>query len=175
MTLRIEDGTNVAGAQAYADSADYVAWHTAFYGSAPTGSTAEIEGAILRAVAYLNTLKWAGARTNGRGQSLAWPRTGVEDCEELAIASDEIPTELIQAQHMLTKAEIDTVGVLAPNASPFAVKREKVDVIEVEYDTGTATGGTDDARTTVTGAIDLIGCFLVSEPGTGYYFSAMVV
>jgi len=164
MALIIETGTGAANSQAYASAASYVTWATAYYGSAPTDTTAEIEGAILRSVGYLNTLKWHGARTNGRSQALAWPRSGVTDCEGNEIASDEIPAELIQAQHILTHAELASPGILSPSGGLAVVKREKVDVIEVEYDTARMQGTVDDLRQYVTGALDLLRCF-ASLPG----------
>ncbi len=165
MALIIETGAGVAGAEAYADAAAYVTWHTAFYGAAPDATTAEQEGAIRRAVMYLNTLAWNGTKTYGRGQSLAWPRTDVTDCEGIAIGSGEIPAEVIYAQHVLTRAEIASPGVLAPTGSVIGgIKREKVDVIEVEYDTSRGTGTIDDLRTYVTAALDAVKCF-AATPG----------
>lgn len=166
MALVIETGTGAANSQAYADAAAYVAWATAYNGTAPTATTAEIEGAILRSVAYLNTLKWHGSRTNGRAQALAWPRQDVTDCEGNEIASNEIPAELIQAQHVLTEAELASPGITAPNGNfSRIVKREKVDVIEREYDTARATGTDADFRTMITGALDLLRCFAVLPGG----------
>lgn len=165
MALIIEDGTGKADAEAYADAAAYTAWHTAYYSAAPTETTAVIEGGIRRAVIYLQTLSWNGRRANGRSQALAWPRSGVTDCEGNAIADDEIPAELIQAQHILTRAELASPGILAPSGSAIGgIKREKVDVIEVEYDTSRGTGTIDDLRVYVLGALDLLKCF-ASTPG----------
>ncbi len=165
MALIIETGTGAADSQAYASAAAYVAWATAYYGAAPTASTAEIEGAILRSMGYLNTLKWRGAKANGRAQALAWPRSGMADCEGNAIASNEITAELIQSQHILTHAELASPGILSPTGGIGVVKREKVDVIEVEYDTARMQGTIDDLRQYVTGALDLLRCFAALPGG----------
>jgi len=174
MALIVETGTGAADSQAYANAAAYVAWETAYYGVAPTASTVVVEGSILRSMNYLNTLKWYGSRTNGRTQALAWPRSDVTDCEGNEIASDEIPAELIQAQHILTKAELTTPGILSPYGGLAAVKREKVDVIEVEYDTSRLQGSVGDMRQYVTSALDLLRCF-ASLPGAPRVPWAVVV
>jgi len=166
MALIIENGTNVAGAEAYADVTACSAWATAFYGHALTGSTADKEAAIRRAVAYMDSLSWKGTRTHGRGQSLAWPRSGVTDCEGLSIASNAIPPEVIYAQHVFARVEFQSPGILSPSVSLGAVvKREKVDVIEQEFDTSRMQGTVDELRTIVTGAMDRIGCLLAYKPG----------
>ena len=166
MALIVEDGTNVAGADAYSSVADCSAWAVLYYGSALAGSPADKEAAIRRAVAYLDGLKWKGTRTHGRDQSLAWPRDGVTDCEGLAIASEEIPDELIFAQHTLARVEFLSPGALSPSVSlGGVVKREKVDVIEVEYDTARMQGNAQEMRPIITMALDKIGCLLSSKPG----------
>lgn len=176
MALIIEDGTNVAGADAYSSVADCSAWAVAYYGAALNGNTAGKEAAIRRAVAYLDGLKWKGVRTYGRDQSLAWPRNSVTDCEGSAIASDEIPAELIFAQHVLARVEFQSPGALSPSLNLSAVvKREKVDVIEVEYDTARMQGNANELRQVVTMAMDKIACLLAVQPGGMRIPDAMVV
>lgn len=176
MALTVEDGTNVAGADAYSSVADCSAWAIKYYGHALTGSPDDKEAAIRRAVAYLDGLKWKGTRTHGRGQSLAWPRGGVTDCEGLTIASDEIPDELIFAQHVLARIEFQSPGALSPSLNLGAVvKREKVDVIEVEYDTARMQGNADELRQIVTMAMDKIKCLLAVQPGGRRIPDAVVV
>jgi len=162
MALIIEDGTGVAGADAYSDVASCSAYATAYYGAALTGSPADKEAAIRRATAYLNGLAWKGTRTLGRAQSLAWPRTGVVDCEGLSIGDAEIPLDLIYAQHELARAEFQSPGILTPAVSKAnaTVVREKVDVLEVEYDTDNLTGSIDEVRPIVTAAMDRLKCYL---------------
>lgn len=165
MAIIVETGTGAVDSEAYADAAAYVAWHTAYYGSAPTATTAVVEGAIRRVVAYLNSLAWNGTRTNGRTQALACPRKDMTDCDGTAIASGAIPREVIYAQHVLTQAEIASPGILSPSGNGARiVSREKVDVIEREFDTSRATGSVDDLRVYVTSALDALRCF-IAFPG----------
>ena len=176
MALIIENGTGVAGAEAWADVTACSAWAVLFYGQSLTGSTADKEAAIRRAVAYMNTLVYKGTRTFGRGQTLSWPRTGVTDCEGLAVGANEIPPEIITAQHILSRAEFVAPGILSPQGSASTlVKREKVDVIEVEYDVSSRVGSVDDIRTIVTAAIDALKCFLAVQPGARRMPDAVVV
>lgn len=166
MALIIENGTGVAGAEAYADVADCSAWAVLFYGHSLTGNTADKEAAIRRAVAYMDGLAWKGTRTFGRGQSLAWPRTGSTDCEGLSIGANTIPPEVIYAQHVFARAEFQSPGILAPSVNLGAVvRREKVDVIEQEFDTSRMQGTVDELRPLLTMALDKIGCLLASKPG----------
>lgn len=176
MALIIENGTNVAGADAYASVADCSAWAVKFYGHALTGNNDDKEAAIRRAVAYMDGLKWKGTRTFGRSQSLAWPRSGVTDCEGLSIASNSIPPEVIYAQHVLARVEFQSPGVLSPSVSLGAVvKRGKVDVIDVEYDTARMQGNIDELRQVVTMAMDKIACLLAVQPGGRRIPDAVVV
>lgn len=176
MALIIEDGTNVAGADAYASVADCSAWADEYWDGSLSGSTSKKEAAIRRAVTYLNGLKWKGKRTYGRDQSLAWPRSGVTDCEGISIASDEIPAELIFAQHVLARVEFQKPGALSPSVNlSEVVKREKVDVIEVEYDTSRMQGNADALRKIVTMAMDEIACLLAVQPGGQRIPDAVVV
>ena len=167
MALIVENGTGVAGADAYSDVAACSAYASAYYGSALNGSPADKEAAIRRATAYLNGLAWKGTRTHGRAQSLAWPRTGVTDCEGLAIGDHEIPADLIKAQHEFARAEFQSAGVLTPSLSKATatVASEKVDVIQITYDTDNLTGSIDDARVIVTAAMDKLKCYLTSAAG----------
>lgn len=176
MALIVEDGSNVPGADCYADVAACSAWAVLYYGSALTGSNADKEAAIRRATAYLDGLKWKGQRTYGRSQSIAWPRDGVTDCEGNAIASNTIPPELIFAQHVLARAEFQSPGILSPSVSLGAVvKRERVDVIEQEFDTSRLQGNIDELRPLVTMALDKIGCLLAVQPGGRHMPWAVVV
>ena len=167
MALIIEDGTGVANAQAWSDAADCITFATTYYGSSLTGSTAEKEATILRTVNYMNALNWKGATTFGRAQELAWPRTGVTD-----IGINEIPREIIKAQHILARAEHARIGTLAPAGSVAGqVTREKVDgVVDITY--AETDGNVENQRVTVTDAMDLLAPFLngvVPNLGSGWY------
>ena len=122
MTLIIETGTGAANAEAYADAAAFVAWATAFDGAAPSGATTAIEAAIRRAVAYLDALRWVGQKTFGRVQARAWPRAWVTDRDGWDISANVVPVEVIEAQHMLTQAELASPGCLAPQVAAILLE-----------------------------------------------------
>jgi len=171
MALTVETGVGVPNADSYATRAAYIAYALANYGETVLDTDA-IDPAIRRAFAYLSTLPWKGTRTFGRAQGGAWPRTGADDCEGYSIGSGDIPAEVIAAQHELTRAEAASPGVLAPSGSKAkaVVSMEKVDVIQVQYDTDNLTGTVDDIRPTVTAAMDKIKCLLASDPNRLRFF-----
>lgn len=128
MALVVETGAGLGNAEAYADASAYVAWATAYNGAAPTATTAEIEAAIRRAVAYMNGLNWIGIPAQGRLQSLSWPRGFAVDRDGYGIGGDVVPREVIEAQHMFTAAEIATPNALSPS---IVTKDQKV-LVEVK-------------------------------------------
>lgn len=165
MTLIIETGANVAGAEAYADAAAYVAWATAFNGAAPTATTTTTEAAIRRAVRYLDGLQWTGTKTHGRLQGLAWPRAYARDRDGLDIASNVIPPEVIEAQHMLTQAEIDAPGCLAPSVGGSGREKVLTGLGEMSWQVLPGAGSAETKRTVVLAAMDRLRG-LVTSGGT---------
>jgi hypothetical protein len=147
MALEVEDGTGKANAEAYTSVAEADS-HLALRGFSlwSTMSTAEKEQAIRRATDYMvqvYRLRWAGVRATLE-QALDWPRAWVpiKDWAGLTndgtplvtqgyYASNEIPAELKRASADL--AYKAAAGELTPTLGRRTV-REKVDVIEVEYD-----------------------------------------
>lgn len=161
MALTVEDGSNVTDADAYISLADAEAYYLAQYGVAWDASISDDlkEAAIRRAARYLDGLRWKGVKTNRRSQSLAWPRYGVYDCDGNLVPSDEIPVEVVRANALLAYYEAANPGALDPNVSLLSLaRREKVDVIEVEYRDSPAT--VENSRPVITGAMDLIRCFV---------------
>jgi len=174
MALVIETGAGVANADSYVTQAAFAAWVLSYWGETLTASTAVQEAALRRAALYLNTLSWSGTKTYARAQPLAWPRTDVTDCDGTAIGTGEIPDEVTTAQMQLARAEIASPGILSPQSSVSGtVKREKVDVIEIEYDTSRGTGSIDDQRVIITAALDGLRCF-VSIPGARTTWAVVV-
>src|SRR6056297_2933144 len=110
MAIVVEDGSGVTGAEAWADLTAHDAWAVKFHGAASDKADAVKEAAIRRAVACLDAQPWKGNKTGGRTQALSWPRDGATDGAGSTIADDEVPPELITAQHVLTWAEIATPG-----------------------------------------------------------------
>ena len=165
MPLIVEDGSCVVGADSFVSLADA---NTYFenYGGFWTGDDPSKEAALRRASAYVSTaFKWLGTLTCGRNQSLAWPRTGVTDCNEYEIPADSVPREVVLATLSAASYELLYPGGLTPSvtAGKQALK-EKVDVIEVTYMTPEQQGlsGGDAVaaqRPVLTQINDLLRCF----------------
>lgn len=84
---------------------------------------------LTKALDYLETLNYAGTRTDPT-QALSWPRDGVY-VDGVELDKYTVPAGIVKAQHALA-LEIDAGN--DPMATVGrAVKREKVDVLEVEY------------------------------------------
>lgn len=164
MALIIEDGTGVAGADSYVSRAEYIAYVANYYGATVEDVDAT-DGPLRLAYTWIAGQSWKGAKTYGRSQTGAWPRTGVKDCEGIAIAADEIPQEVKNAQMELAWAEAQSAGTLSPSGSvrDALVSRERVDVIEVEYDTSNMSPeqAIAYAQTRVEAAYRWLSCFLV--------------
>lgn len=157
MALVVEDGTGLSNAEAFADLAAYDVWLLSQYGESRTAAQTDAvtEGVIRRVTTFLtNGFNWKGARVNGRSQSQAWSRTGVTDHEGNAVASDSVPVEVISAQHVLTRAELTTPGIINPQVDfGLRVKSEKVGPIAVQYEPGETS---EEYRVVITQAEDLI-------------------
>lgn len=124
MTFIPEDNTGLSNANSYVT----LAWADAYWDSRGgwTGSDAHKEVALVKATDYLEATygrNWSGEKLVST-QALAWPRV-----DSLGVEWD-IPLQLMQATAMLAKEALATE--LIQNTAR-ATKREKVDVIEVEY------------------------------------------
>lgn len=132
----------LAGANTYHQARGNAAW---------TGTDEAKQAALLRASDYVDSLSqrqvspgvyeqvFGGVRTGGRAQARAWPRTGAYDSEGNLLDSATVPVEVEYATYEAALREIAVPGSLAPDYVPAAaVKREKVDVLEVEYATSTS-------------------------------------
>ena len=124
----------VVGTNTYASEAELSAYAAAReIDIAGTPSTL-----LTKAMDYLATLedRWQGERTSPT-QPLAWPRTGVY-VYGTALADDAIPQSLKDAQIRLALEEDSGVALLptVPVGGRGSVIKEKVDVVEVSYDSG---------------------------------------
>lgn len=105
----------VVGTNTYATLADIQAWLTA------RGYEVTVtEAAVLRAMDYIETLPWADERED-EDSDLWWD-----------IAP---PQAVVNALCQATRLEVETPYVLQSD-SQQRVKRQKVDVIEIEYESG---------------------------------------
>lgn len=169
MTLIVEDGTGRADADALISLAAADAYHTALGRSDwVAGEEGAREAAIRRATAYLSRgYGWAGVRTRGRLQALAWPRSNVVDAERVGIRSDEIPIEVRDACAELARQELASPGSLDPVVTPSdgLVKREQVGPISTEYDLPST--GVEARRPALLAVRDMLAPFLAAAGRAG--------
>lgn len=139
MALIVENGTGMSTAESYISVADADAYFSARNLTlwADAGfSTTEKEGCLRRATDFLTASyrgRWTGRRASTT-QALDWPRLDVPRSEADGSGfypSDAVPVEVVRACAEL--AWRAAFGELAPDESRRTI-REKVDVIEVEYD-----------------------------------------
>jgi len=133
MTITVEDGTLVAGANSYVSVADAWDYAQARGISLPTDD-AEIEAIILKAMDYLEAFdgRFKGDRVE-RDQALSWPRDGVE-IEGWEWSSDEIPRQVLNAQLALIIEINAGEDPHNPSGATLPVIRKRVEgAVEVEY------------------------------------------
>ena len=124
-TIVVEDGTVVAGANSYVTEAELTTY------AADRGVTlaAATDVLLIKAMDYIESLAFIGDKSS-EGQALQWPRNSVY-IDGYYVESTTIPAALKTGQ-IATALAIDSEN--SPLATvERATKREKVDVIEVEY------------------------------------------
>lgn len=129
MAFVVETGEIVAGANSFVSLAEANDFNTDRGNAGWTGTDQVKQAALVRATDYIEQKydgKWLGEPVYPH-QSLSWPRENVP-----GVASDEIPVKLKQAVCTLA-LEALTTDLNPALARGGLVKREKVDVIEVEY------------------------------------------
>lgn len=134
MALIVEDGTNVANANSYNTVVEIRAFADLRGFTLPVDDV-EVEKLAVKATDYLESFRsrYQGVKTYST-QDLQWPRTGVV-IENDVIDGDEIPKDLKDA-HCMATIETNSTDLLSN--SKQAVKKKKVDVIEIEYQDGTS-------------------------------------
>ena len=131
MALIVEDGTIVANANSYNTVAEIRAYAVARGSTLPVADE-DVEVLAIQATDYLESFykKYQGYRTDPANQVLQFPRTGVVLYDDYEVGSNEIPTLLKNAHAQATIEAYESD--LMPNHTQ-GVKKEKVDVLEVEY------------------------------------------
>jgi hypothetical protein len=141
MALTVEDGTGKADSESFVSVSDADTYHSN-RGNTDWASlaTAAKEQALRKATDYMEQLyrlMWKGYR-HTEAQALSWPRDEVERVDYAFLNqssfydNDVVPNEVKNAcAELALRASADD---LAPDLTQ-GVKREKVDVLEVEYDT----------------------------------------
>jgi len=133
MTLLVEDGTIIAGANTYVDDAEYVAYAATRAKTIGSDATAR-EAELIKAVDYIEShrMRFKGVKDT-RDQPLQWPRVSVW-LDGYQLDSNEIPEELKRAQ-METAIIINSDEVL--NTGAFQnVQSESIGDLSVSYFNG---------------------------------------
>ena len=136
MSLTVEDGSGVAGADTYA-SVSYAQAYAAKRGiTLPTGTGADaaIEILLIKAMDFIEALRadFQGSKV-ATDQALQWPRSDVYIDGNIA-ASDEIPEELLKAQVQAACEEHANPGCLQANSDGREIIRERIEgAIETEW------------------------------------------
>ena len=137
--------------------------------------------ALIVATRWLETLSYGGERCTTT-QRLKWPRKGAEcdgqvsDCSSIPYAIKE--AEVILAwQYIQAPTSFPGFGGGAGDSAPAGtyIKRQKIDVLEIEYDQFTDNQYSDDCSDCSLPAIlqefpwlkDLLGCWLGNVSTTG--------
>ena len=124
-TIIVENGTVVAGANSYVSEAGLLDY-AASRGVTLSGATDVL---IIKAMDYIESLSFIGDK-HREAQPLQWPRDEVY-IDRYYIERETIPKELkngVYTAALAIDAELDPLRIVER-----ATKREKVDVIEVEY------------------------------------------
>lgn len=129
MALIVEDGSGVPGANSYV-TVEEIRDYCSQRGLALPAEVEGVETLAVTAFDYVEMFEpqFKGYKTEPN-QRTAFPRSGVV-IGKYQLPSNEIPWQLKDAQCQATAEALD--ADLLPNLSA-AVKKEKVDVIEVEY------------------------------------------
>lgn len=126
------------GLRAYAEAAGLIL---------PAGATdAQIAAARQRGALAVDRYepRFPGRRSGGFDQERAWPRTEATTRAGDAIPADVIPVAIVSASYEAAVLELSSPGSLLPVVTGASVvKREKVDVIDVEYAVGSAENAVD--------------------------------
>ena len=133
MTIVVEDGTSVSGANSYVTT-DELRTYADLRGLSYPSDDVDIEILLIKAADYLESFRdrYKGDKSASTN-ALQWPRTDVY-IDGYSITKTTIPTELKNAQIQIA-LDAQTVEI-SPNelaTDKGDRKKEKVDVIEVEY------------------------------------------
>lgn len=135
MALIVEDGSIVANANTYIDEA-FLQDYANLRGLELPPISSDVEVLIIKGADYVESFRdqFKGSKVSST-QSMQWPRQNVT-IDGFSFPSDQIPGELKNAQAQAA-IEINQGADLQANQGQ-TVKREKVDVIEVEYMDGSS-------------------------------------
>ena len=166
MSLIVEDGSGIDGAESYVSVADATTYFTAYKSSTDaatwTGSaTADQERALRLAAQFMLATyrqRWIGTRAN-ISQSLDWPRYSAWVDENL-IDSTVVPTEVQQAQCELAFKALSESLVSDESAGDSGIASESNSVAGISSSATYIGSKTTQKRYTLVGRI--LGPFLES-------------
>lgn len=118
MALTIEDGTGVAGADAYWSIAQIKTYAESRGLQFDDTDVDPAEAAARRAATWLDATyrrRLPGQRVKGRAQGLEWPRKYAYDVDNEAISDTEVPPEWLRAYGEASIRELAQPGVLSPD------------------------------------------------------------
>ena len=182
--MAVLDAT-LAGATSntYVDAAEAtaIASNLPFYDEWLATPKVDIDNALIVATRWLETLSYGGTRCSTT-QRLKWPRKDAE-CDGLISTCSEIPYAIKEAevilayQYVLDPKSFPGFGGAGGDAAPAGtyIKRQKIDVLEIEYDQFNENQYNDDCSDCSLPAIlqefpwlkDLLGCWLGNVSTTG--------
>lgn len=127
----------LAEAEAYAANRPNSAWHS--------GTDDEKNESLIAATFWLETLEYKGDRCSpstddaNLPQSLKWPRSGVT-CDGIVASCSFIPKQIkntqieLAMQYIANSSLFPNLGSGGTAPTGTYVKRQKLDVLEIEYD-----------------------------------------
>ena len=155
ITITVETGVGVTGANSFTSLANFQAYHAARGNVLTAYTDPQQQAALVKAADYLNGLSWRGRKT-AQANPLPWPRcddqiyavagfenittsVGVVDKDGFIIGTGVVPAQVVNAQ---CEAAYLILGgeYLQPTLKRGGqVKRKRVDVIETEFFPGAST------------------------------------
>jgi len=102
-----------------------------------SGTTTTQSAALIRSCYFMELQNWIGTKALST-QPLEWPRRNVTDKNLFYISSTAIPLQIKWVQAELAYRFLNGDDPLPDNDTTGNVIREKVDVVEIQYDSGGA-------------------------------------
>jgi hypothetical protein len=131
MAFIVEDGSIVAGANAYVIVAEANAYFDARYITTWVGSELQKQAYIIRATQYLDATYTFKGQIVSSEQTLRWPRVGVTDRDGRALAGNIVPIMVKHAACELALVSISTdlVPIVQPEDRVASVRAGSAGVV----------------------------------------------
>lgn len=143
MTLTVEDGTGVTGADSFATAAEFDAHCLAYFGASVSGTDALKEAALRRAWVFMAALDWKAG---------LWPLFG-----------GQIPEPVKLAQGVLARVEFQSAGALSPDVM-LSGRKVLTEVKGIKWQVVGDAATVEQSRPVVTMAMDLLRPYLAVDP-----------